>query len=121
MHRCVGHLRVVSAGHKPISSTEITLTALSRERVCRECELLYEKINVFPKVERKNFLMSLKNINLKLWNVEEELRKLESLGQFGEHFIALARSVYKLNDQRFLIKDRVNNHFGSFIREVKSY
>ena len=94
---------------------------VKRERVCRECELLYEKINVFPKVERKNFLMSLKNINLKLWNVEEELRELESLGQFGENFIALARSVYKLNDQRFLIKDKVNNHFGSFIREVKSY
>ena len=89
--------------------------------VCRECDLLYEKIETFPEVERRDFLVSLKKVNLKLWNVEEELRELESLGQFGERFIDLARSVYKLNDQRFSLKDNVNNHFGSFIREVKSY
>ena len=89
--------------------------------VCRECDLLYEKIEIFPEVERRDFLVSLKKVNLKLWNVEEELRELESLGQFGERFIDLARSVYKLNDQRFSLKDDVNNHFGSFIREVKSY
>tara|TARA_Y100001958_G_C20994400_1_gene380667 strand:+ start:153 stop:530 length:378 start_codon:yes stop_codon:yes gene_type:complete len=89
--------------------------------VCRECDLLYEKIEIFPEVERRDFLVSLKKVNLKLWNVEEELRELESLGQFGERFIDLARSVYKLNDQRFSLKDNVNNHFGSFIREVKSY
>jgi len=89
--------------------------------VCRECDLLYEKIEIFPEVERRDFLVSLKKVNLKLWNVEEELRELESLGKFGERFIDLARSVYKLNDQRFSLKDDVNNHFGSFIREVKSY
>ena len=89
--------------------------------VCRECDLLYEKIEIFPEVERRDFLVSLKKVNLKLWNVEEELRELESLGKFGERFIDLARSVYKLNDQRFSLKDNVNNHFGSFIREVKSY
>ena len=89
--------------------------------VCRECDLLYEKIEIFPEVERRDFLVSLKKVNLKLWNVEEELRELESLGHFGERFIDLARSVYKLNDQRFSLKDNVNNHFGSFIREVKSY
>ena len=89
--------------------------------VCRECDLLYEKIEIFPEVERRDFLVSLKKVNLKLWNVEEELRELESLGQFGKRFIDLARSVYKLNDQRFSLKDNVNNHFGSFIREVKSY
>ena len=94
---------------------------VKRGNVCRECDLLYEKIEIFPKVERRNFLLSLKKINLKLWNVEEELRELESLGHFGEKFIGLARSVYKLNDERFSLKDKVNNHFGSFIREVKSY
>ena len=98
-----------------------SITSVKINSVCRECDLLYEKIEIFPEVERRDFLVSLKKVNLKLWNVEEELRELESLGQFGERFIDLARSVYKLNDQRFSLKDNVNNHFGSFIREVKSY
>ncbi|MBG07279.1 MAG: hypothetical protein CME68_00835 [Halobacteriovoraceae bacterium] len=92
-----------------------------RDSICRECDLLYKKIEIFPELERRDFLRSLKDINSKLWNVEEELRVLESLGHFDEKFIALARSVYKLNDQRFSIKDKVNIHFGSYIREVKSY
>ena len=95
--------------------------SVKKSSVCRECELLYEKIEIFPETERRDFLLSLKKINLKLWNVEEELRKLESFGHFGERFISLARSVYKLNDQRFSLKDDVNNHFCSYIREVKSY
>ena len=79
-----------------------------------------KKSRYFQKL-REEIFAELKKINLKLWNVEEELRKLESFGHFGERFISLARSVYKLNDQRFSLKDDVNNHFCSYIREVKSY
>jgi hypothetical protein len=70
-------------------------------------------------------LLDLKNdlleINLKLWNVEDHIRCLETDQDFGEKFIELARSVYKLNDNRSQIKRKINEDFGSKIIEEKSY
>ena len=60
-------------------------------------------------------------VNSKLWNVEDELRALEQNGNFGERFIELARSVYRLNDRRSLIKRQINTATGSAIVEEKSY
>jgi len=100
---------------------EKIIDLVKRENACREYDLLWEKVISFSEVERKSFLLNLKDINLKLWNVEEKLRELELKNEFGDEFVKLARSVYKLNDERFAIKDQVNRHFGSFIREVKSY
>jgi hypothetical protein len=60
-------------------------------------------------------------INGKLWDVEDNLRALERDHDFGTAFIALARSVYRLNDRRNLLKKQVNELTGSVIVEEKSY
>ena len=58
---------------------------------------------------------------MKLWNVENAKRSAERKQDFGNEFINLARSVYKLNDERANIKLSINNALGSNIKEVKSY
>ena len=63
----------------------------------------------------------LKIINLKLWDIENDKRLAEKNNEFGDKFIALARSVYKTNDERSRIKLEINNVLGSNIREVKSH
>ena len=65
--------------------------------------------------------MRLCQVNQKLWNVEDKLRDYERLNNFNEDFINLARSVYKLNDERARIKKEVNVKYGSEIIEEKSY
>ena len=63
----------------------------------------------------------LKEINEKLWNVEEGKRNCEKKKDFGEEFIKLARNVYKFNDERAKVKSEINRILGSNIKEVKSY
>tara|TARA_Y100000741_G_C18113495_1_gene501952 strand:+ start:165 stop:560 length:396 start_codon:yes stop_codon:yes gene_type:complete len=63
----------------------------------------------------------LKEINLKLWDIEDGKREAEKNSNFGEKFIELARNVYKFNDERAKIKLEINNKLGSNIKEVKSY
>ena len=63
----------------------------------------------------------LKEINLKLWDIEDGKRLAEKNNKFGETFIELARNVYKFNDERARIKLNINNVLGSNIKEVKSY
>ena len=60
-------------------------------------------------------------VNGRLWDVEDELRALERNGNFGERFIELARSVYRLNDRRSVLKRRINAVTGSAVVEEKSY
>ena len=64
---------------------------------------------------------NLKNINLKLWEIEDGKRLAEKKQDFGENFIELSRKVYKFNDERANIKLSINNALGSNIKEVKSY
>jgi hypothetical protein len=64
---------------------------------------------------------SLFEINKELWKVEDDLRDLERVKDFGEEFIAFARNVYKLNDKRADIKKQINMKFGSEFVEEKSY
>jgi len=63
----------------------------------------------------------LKEINLKLWDIEDGKRAAEKEKKFDDKFIALARNVYKLNDERAKIKLAINTALGSNIKEVKSY
>jgi len=65
--------------------------------------------------------LELKKINLQLWDIEDQLRDLEKLGQFDKNFIELARRVYITNDMRFKIKSHINQKYGSDIHEEKSY
>ncbi len=71
--------------------------------------------------EISKFKNSLKDINLKLWDIEDGKRSAEKNNDFGEKFVELARKVYKFNDERAKIKLAINNSLGSNIKEVKSY
>jgi len=64
---------------------------------------------------------SLKEINSKLWVIEDDKRQCEKDKDFGEKFIKLSRDVHFLNDDRAKIKLEINNHTGSTIKEIKEY
>ncbi len=64
---------------------------------------------------------SLKEINSKLWVIEDDKRQCEKDKNFGEKFVKLSRDVHFLNDNRAKIKLEINNHTGSIIREIKEY
>ena len=64
---------------------------------------------------------SLKEINAKLWIIEDDKRQCEKDKDFGEKFIKLSRDVHFLNDDRAKIKLDINNHTGSVIKEIKEY
>lgn len=64
---------------------------------------------------------ALREVNGKLWDVEDELREYETQGRFDDAFVSAARSVYKLNDRRSEIKKEINMRSGSDVVEEKSY
>ena len=64
---------------------------------------------------------SLKQINSKLWLIEDDKRQCEKDKDFGEKFIKLSREVHFLNDDRSKIKLEINNYTGSKIKEIKEY
>lgn len=72
-----------------------------------------------PKVEE--LYDRLMVVNKNLWDVEDQLRKMELEKKFDEDFILKARSVYQLNDRRYQIKNEINIVLGSDIFEVKQY
>ena len=63
----------------------------------------------------------LKFVNLKLWKIEDDIRDCERKRNFGDKFIKLARAVYFTNDERSLVKNKINKLTKSNISEVKSY
>ena len=67
------------------------------------------------------FFQSLKEINAKLWVIEDDKRRCEKEKDFGENFIKLSRDVHFLNDDRAKIKLEINNYTGSTIKEIKEY
>ena len=91
--------------------------------VDKELNSLKSTMNKFISDPSKisKFKEQLKNINLKLWDVEDGKRLAEKNNDFGKKFIELARNVYKFNDERAKIKLEINNSLGSNIKEVKSY
>jgi len=94
------------------------------QHVSRELESLQKVYDRFYEKQDEHLLESLIYINELLWGVEDELRIFENENRINEDqqtFIKLARSVYKLNDERFRIKDQINKIYGSAIKEVKSY
>ena len=68
-----------------------------------------------------NLYQSLKEINAKLWVIEDDKRQCEKDKDFGEKFVKLSRDVHFLNDDRAKIKLEINNHTGSTIKEIKEY
>ena len=80
----------------------------------------FEK-NVKSDDKLEKLFQELKDINAKLWVIEDDKRDCEKNKDFGEKFIKLSRDVHFLNDDRAKIKLEINNHTGSKIREIKEY
>ena len=88
----------------------------------REYSLLLEKSLIFlENSEIRLFYEELCRVNSKLWEIEDDIRVEEKNKSFGDKFIQLARSVYITNDERFRLKNKINEVSGSFIREIKDY
>ena len=80
----------------------------------------FEK-NVKSDDKLNKLFQDLKEINAKLWVIEDEKRDCEKNKDFGDKFIKLSRDVHFLNDDRAKIKLEMNNHTGSSIKEIKEY
>ena len=122
-------LSEISAGEllDKISILEIKLDKIknknSQEEINKEYKLLKEAQN--SKIEANEKIQQLfekvKEVNLKLWNIEDKIRICEKNKEFGKEFIELARAVYSTNDARSKIKSEINDLLGSNIKEVKQY
>ena len=77
--------------------------------------------NVKSDDKLKKLFQSLKEINAKLWIIEDDKRLCEKEKKFDERFIKLSRDVHFLNDDRAKIKLEINNYTGSSIKEIKEY
>ena len=111
---------------------KITILEIKKEKISdkdklteveKELKSLNETMKKFikkPSIILK-FKNDLKEINLKLWDIENEKRLAEKNQIFDNNFIKLARNVYKTNDLRAKVKLEINNFLGSNIKEVKSH
>ncbi len=88
-----------------------------------EHSILKDQLNNNVKSDQKlnELFESLKEINAKLWVIEDDKRQCEKEKDFTEIFIKLSRDVHFLNDDRAKIKLEINNHTGSKIKEIKAY
>ena len=88
-----------------------------------EYKILKDQLQANIKLDTviENLYNSLKEINLKLWTIEDDKRLCEKNSNFGEKFIKLSRDVHFLNDERAKIKLEINNITGSKIKEIKEY
>ena len=111
---------------------KITILEIKKEKITKKEKLLeIEKELLSLNETMKKFIPNnakiskfkdhLKEINLKLWDIEDGKRLAEKNNIFDEKFIELARNVYKFNDERAKIKLAINKALGSNIKEVKSY
>ena len=93
------------------------------EFIVKEYSILKEQLenNVKKNDELNRLYKSLKEINAKLWIIEDEKRLCEKEKKFDEKFIKLSRDVHFLNDDRAKIKLEINNITGSTIKEIKEY
>ena len=91
--------------------------------IVNEHSILKEQLDKNVKSDEKlnNLFKSLKEINSKLWSIEDDKRQCEKDKIFKEKFIKLSRDVHFLNDDRAKIKLEMNNYTGSSIKEIKEY
>ena len=122
-------LSEVSAGEliDKISILEIKLGKIKDKNsliiINKEYKSLKKTLNLNIKLTAKirKLIKSIKVTNLKLWNIEDQIRVYEKNSNFGKKFILLARSVYFNNDKRAKIKSQINKLLKSNISEVKKY
>jgi len=111
---------------------KITILEIKKEKISNKEKLIdiEKELNSLNDTVKKfisdqsnisKHISDLKEINLKLWDIEDGKRAAEKEKKFDDKFIELARNVYKLNDERAKIKLAINTTLGSNIKEVKSY
>lgn len=111
---------------------KITILQIKKEMIVDDSKLkkveneLNHLQSTLTTISQKNdkldqLMNQLKEINTKLWKIEDDIRLLEKEERFDNEFIELARAVYITNDKRFEIKNAINFEFSSEIAEVKSY
>ena len=111
---------------------KITILEIKQEKIkdpeklkfiSNEHSILKDQLNNNIKADDKlnKLFQSLKDINSKLWVIEDNKRQCEKDKDFGEKFIKLSRDVHFLNDDRAKIKLEINNYTGSLIKEIKEY
>ena len=111
---------------------KITILQIKSEKILSPDSLknvdkeLKELRLIFDKAFAENllaleFMEKLRQVNFELWNIEDQIREKERKKAFDNEFIQLARSVYMKNDQRSVIKGKINKAFGSDLVEQKSY
>jgi hypothetical protein len=103
--------------------TERMADAAQRANVRHELEQLsaVAQTAIPDSAEMRGLHAELKAINEKLWVIEDDIRECERKGDFGDAFVALARAVYRTNDERAGLKRRINEVLGSALIEEKSY
>ena len=111
---------------------KISILEIKKEKIknLKKLKFINDEYNVLKKQLDKNvksdeklnsLFKSLKEINKKLWVIEDDKRLCEKNSDFGEKFIKLSRDVHFINDDRAKIKLEINNHTGSKIKEIKEY
>jgi hypothetical protein len=116
----------------PISIGELydkyTILQIKKEKINDIDKLSYittELTYLQPFIDHLNLELQMvekiRNVNKKLWEIEDNIRIKEEKQEFDDEFINLARLVYKTNDERYSIKTAINNKFNSKIQEIKSY
>ena len=111
---------------------KITILEIKKSKIKDDNKLIFinKELDLLKKVVKSKkintrslspLIKKLKNVNLKLWNVEDKLRKFEKNKQFKKDFINYARRVYYTNDKRAILKNEINLKTNSIISEVKSY
>ncbi len=116
----------------PVSIGELydkyTILQIKKEKInsidelsCITTELTYLQPLIDSFKLELEIIEQIKNVNNRLWEIEDNIRIKETKQEFDEEFINLARLVYKTNDERYSIKTMINKKFNSVIHEIKSY
>ena len=111
---------------------KLTILEIKTEKIKDEAKLANirkERDSLLPVInlpayqseEVRRLVATLKEINLKLWDIEDDIRQKEAKKSFDERFIELARAVYFTNDKRAAVKKQINQITGSELVEEKSY
>tara|TARA_B100000029_G_scaffold448199_1_gene470563 strand:+ start:44 stop:433 length:390 start_codon:yes stop_codon:yes gene_type:complete len=111
---------------------KISILEIKKEKITdsEKLKFINNELNILKTTANKNIKISgqidslfksLKNINSKLWVIEDEKRMCEKNSDFSEKFIKLSRDIHFLNDERAKIKLEINEILGSNIKEIKQY
>jgi hypothetical protein len=105
---------------KHISDAEKLKNIMAEKDVLETSVMQIYNVGTYQ-LELERLQQDLYNINLTLWNVEDQIREHERMELFNDDFIELARSVYYINDERSVVKKNINILTGSNLVEEKSY